>query len=89
MSKMEVDDESSKPGTSNSDSETASNEDSVMACGSTTGSVTISLHPLVIMNISEHWTRTRAQEGKPTQGEPKTSEPRPHTTQTRLVLHVI
>lgn len=27
-------------------------------------SVVISLHPLVIMNISEHWTRIRAQEGK-------------------------
>jgi len=33
-----------------------------------TGSVSISLHPLVIMNISEHWTRVSAQEGKPTQG---------------------
>jgi COP9 signalosome complex subunit 6 len=27
-------------------------------------SVTISLHPLVLMNISEHWTRIRAQDGK-------------------------
>jgi COP9 signalosome complex subunit 6 len=26
-------------------------------------SVVISLHPLVLMNISEHWTRYRAQEG--------------------------
>lgn len=26
-------------------------------------SVVISLHPLVLMNISEHWTRIRAQEG--------------------------
>lgn len=26
-------------------------------------SVTISLHPLVLMNIAEHWTRIRAQEG--------------------------
>lgn len=26
-------------------------------------SVVISLHPLVLMNISEHWTRVRAQEG--------------------------
>lgn len=25
-------------------------------------SVTVALHPLVIMNISEHYTRTRAQE---------------------------
>jgi len=33
-----------------------------------TGSVSVALHPLVIMNISEHWTRVSAQEGKPTQG---------------------
>nr|CAG4644915.1 EOG090X08T4 [Leptodora kindtii] len=36
---------------------------SVMA-SSATGSVSILLHPLVVMNISEHWTRVRAQEGK-------------------------
>ncbi|XP_044727362.1 COP9 signalosome complex subunit 6 [Chrysoperla carnea] len=36
---------------------------SVMASSSLVGSVTISLHPLVVMNISEHWTRLRAQEG--------------------------
>lgn len=42
--------------------------DSVMASAGTVGSVSVSLHPLVILNISEHWTRTRAQEGgKPTQ----------------------
>lgn len=34
----------------------------------TTGSVTVSLHPLVIMNVSEHWTRLRAQEGSPQTG---------------------
>lgn len=39
---------------------------SVMASG-TVGSVSISLHPLVIMNISEHWTRLRAQKGTPQQ----------------------
>ncbi|CRK92793.1 CLUMA_CG006273, isoform A [Clunio marinus] len=27
-------------------------------------SVSISLHPLVLMNIAEHWTRIRAQEGR-------------------------
>lgn len=27
-------------------------------------SVTVSLHPLVLMNISEHWTRIRAQDGR-------------------------
>jgi len=37
---------------------------SVMASPGTAGSVTVSLHPLVILNISEHWTRIRAQEGK-------------------------
>ena len=36
----------------------------VMASTGTTGSVCVSLHPLVIMNISEHWTRVRAQEGR-------------------------
>lgn len=36
----------------------------VMADPSTVPSVTISLHPLVIMNISEHWTRLRAQAGE-------------------------
>lgn len=39
----------------------------VMASG-TVGSVTCSLHPLVIMNVSEHWTRERAQEGVVQQG---------------------
>lgn len=41
---------------------------SVMATAGTSGSVSVALHPLVIMNISEHWTRVRAQEGKPMQG---------------------
>lgn len=36
----------------------------VIASSGTVGSVSVSLHPLVIMNISEHWTRTRAQEGR-------------------------
>lgn len=42
---------------------------SVLAAPGTTGSVTISLHPLVIMNVSEHWTRVKAQEGQPLQGK--------------------
>ena len=41
---------------------------SVMASVGTTGSVSISLHPLVIMNVSEHFTRVRAQAGKPMPG---------------------
>ncbi|ODM93919.1 COP9 signalosome complex subunit 6 [Orchesella cincta] len=41
---------------------------SVVAGAGTAGSITVSLHPLVIMNISEHWTRTRAQnDGKSAQ----------------------
>ncbi|CAG7821443.1 unnamed protein product [Allacma fusca] len=43
------------------------NKASVMAAPGTVGSVTVSLHPLVIMNVSEHWTRNRAQEGKASQ----------------------
>lgn len=42
---------------------------SVMASPATVPSVTVSLHPLVIMNISEHWTRIRAQNGSPQQGK--------------------
>lgn len=45
----------------------AETEKNVMAPG-TVGSVTCSLHPLVIMNISEHWTREKAQEGSVQQG---------------------
>lgn len=41
---------------------------SVMAASTTIPSVTVSLHPLVIMNISEHWTRIRSQEGCKQQG---------------------
>ena len=36
-----------------------------MASPGTAGSVTVSLHPLVIMNISEHWTRFKVQYGSP------------------------
>lgn len=39
----------------------------VMAAGAV-GSITCSLHPLVIMNVSEHWTREKAQEGSVQQG---------------------
>lgn len=51
-SKMEVD----VPGDSSGSN--------VMASTATAGSVSVSLHPLVIMNVSEHWTRVKAQEGK-------------------------
>lgn len=43
-------------------------EKSVMASGAV-GSVTCSLHPLVIMNVSEHWTREKAQEGSVQRGK--------------------
>ncbi|XP_067933489.1 COP9 signalosome complex subunit 6-like [Watersipora subatra] len=39
-------------------------EKSVLAPAGTIPSVSVSIHPLVLMNISEHWTRTRAQSGK-------------------------
>lgn len=52
--KMEVDAQAS----------TSNQTGNVMASAGTSGSVSVSLHPLVIMNISEHWTRVRAQEGK-------------------------
>uniref|UniRef100_A0A0P4WK75 COP9 signalosome complex subunit 6 n=1 Tax=Scylla olivacea TaxID=85551 RepID=A0A0P4WK75_SCYOL len=48
-------------------SSTSSGTESVMAAAGTVGSVSVSLHPLVILNISEHWTRQRAQEGRPVQ----------------------
>eukprot|EP00096_Caligus_rogercresseyi_P013979 TRINITY_DN6539_c0_g1_i1.p1 TRINITY_DN6539_c0_g1~~TRINITY_DN6539_c0_g1_i1.p1 ORF type:complete len:339 (-),score=90.29 TRINITY_DN6539_c0_g1_i1:138-1034(-) len=38
-----------------------------MASNGTQGTVSVSLHPLVIMNISEHWTRSKAQSGSPSQ----------------------
>ena len=53
----------------NMDVDTADVENKVKASAGTTGSVSVSLHPLVIMNISEHWTRTRAQHGEPQAGE--------------------
>lgn len=43
----------------------ASDDGKVMADQSVSATVSVSLHPLVIMNISEHWTRTKAQEGRP------------------------
>lgn len=37
-------------------------QDNVLATN-VSGSVSVSLHPLVILNISEHWTRLTAQFG--------------------------
>ena len=36
----------------------------VLAPPGTVPSVSVAMHPLVLMNISEHWTRSRAQSGK-------------------------
>lgn len=36
----------------------------VLAHNTIVPSVTVSLHPLVILHLSEHWTRIRAQEGQ-------------------------
>ncbi|TRY54248.1 hypothetical protein DNTS_010112 [Danionella cerebrum] len=44
----------------------ASASPSVMASG-VTGSVSVALHPLVILNISDHWIRIRSQEGRAAQ----------------------
>ena len=45
------------------------NNQNVMASSGATGSISVLLHPLVVMNISEHWTRVRAQDGKAQQGK--------------------
>jgi len=42
-------------------------EEKVMADSGVAATVSLSLHPLVIMNISEHWTRIKAQAGTPKQ----------------------
>ncbi|XP_011138256.1 COP9 signalosome complex subunit 6 [Harpegnathos saltator] len=58
---MEIDEDTSERNPAMSATPTSAIK--VMASSGTVGSVSISLHPLVIMNISEHWTRLRAQEG--------------------------
>merc|ERR1719348_1223348 len=45
----------------------ARGDEKVMADSGVAATVSVSLHPLVIMNISEHWTRIKAQKGKPEQ----------------------
>jgi len=42
---------------------------SVLAPPGTVPSVHVNAHPLVLLNISEHWTRTRAQNGRPQTGK--------------------
>lgn len=48
--------------TNNAEMEVDEVQDNVLST-SVTGSVSVSLHPLVILNISEHWTRLTAQVG--------------------------
>lgn len=48
--------------TTNAEMEVDEVQDNVLS-SSVSGSVSISLHPLVILNISEHWTRLTAQIG--------------------------
>lgn len=57
MEKMEVDEIEQSASTS-----AASSSKQILAKNAVP-SVTISLHPLVLMNVAEHWTRFRAQEG--------------------------
>ena len=44
---------------------TSKESETVLASSSSSGSVSVALHPLVIMNISEHYTRIKAQYGEP------------------------
>ena len=41
-------------------------EESYVSSGGSGGSVNVSLHPLVIMNISDHFTRVRVQQQEET-----------------------
>ena len=67
---MEVDEEVKEEGEKDTPMEPQIRPKGVMASSGTQGSVSVALHPVVIMNISEHWTRTRAQEGESKQGRP-------------------
>ena len=48
---------------------TESKSSIIMAPSTAAPSVIVALHSLVILNISEHWTRARAQLGKPQRGK--------------------
>lgn len=69
---MDIDGETNENSTKSSmnENDNDSGENSVMASGSVLiSAMIVSLHPLVIMNISEHWTRIRAESGS--QSKPK------------------
>lgn len=61
IEKMDIDDVA---GPSTSNILNTSRSQSQILAKNAIPSVTLSLHPLVLMNISEHWTRYRAQEGR-------------------------
>ncbi|XP_003740294.1 COP9 signalosome complex subunit 6 [Galendromus occidentalis] len=58
---MEVEDDSAAPAAAASAEASCDDSRLVMAGPSVHPSVSVQLHPLVIMNISDHWTRIRAQ----------------------------
>jgi COP9 signalosome complex subunit 6 len=58
LEKMEIDEIEQSASTS-----TAAASSKQVLAKNAIPSVTISLHPLVLMNVAEHWTRFRAQEG--------------------------
>eukprot|EP00088_Acartia_fossae_P037829 TRINITY_DN3905_c0_g1_i12.p1 TRINITY_DN3905_c0_g1~~TRINITY_DN3905_c0_g1_i12.p1 ORF type:complete len:328 (-),score=104.68 TRINITY_DN3905_c0_g1_i12:215-1198(-) len=63
---VEMKDASATPTATAAQQQTTDSEtEKILADSGVAATVSVSLHPLVIMNISEHWTRTRAQEGKP------------------------
>jgi len=65
---MEVDGgNNSKHGTPNnkSNENIASKNEVVVTSSGSSGSVSVKLHPLVIMNMSEHWTRIKVQNSSP------------------------
>ena len=53
----DVDGAAPVPGEAAGSSDGAGGEEKVMADSGVAATVSVSLHPLVIMNISEHWTR--------------------------------
>lgn len=59
VEKMEVDENEAA---STSASNTSKKQQQILAKNAIP-SVAISLHPLVLMNVAEHWTRFRAQDG--------------------------
>ena len=51
-------------------------------------SVIVSLHPLVVMNIAEHWTRVRAQIGNKVQGIMILNATMRHLKRIQIEFHI-